>query len=74
VRQLNQDASQALSDAQVRQKLLALGLQPEPGGSADFAAFIDSEVKKWGTLVRARGLCSSEAGGACWHPNRALMR
>jgi tripartite-type tricarboxylate transporter receptor subunit TctC len=45
-----------LSDAQVRQKLLALGLQPEPGGSADFAAFIDSEVKKWGTLVRARGL------------------
>ncbi|QWC91902.1 Bug family tripartite tricarboxylate transporter substrate binding protein [Cupriavidus metallidurans] len=56
VRQLNQDASQALSDAQVRQKLLALGLQPEPGGSADFAAFIDSEVKKWGTLVRARGL------------------
>ncbi|AVA35017.1 tripartite-type tricarboxylate transporter receptor subunit TctC [Cupriavidus metallidurans] len=56
VRQLNQDASQALSDAQVRQKLLALGLQPEPGSSADFAAFIDSEVKKWGTLVRTRGL------------------
>lgn len=56
VRQLNQDASQALSDAQVRQKLLALGLQPAPGSSADFAAFIDSEVKKWGTLVRTRGL------------------
>ncbi|WP_404993737.1 Bug family tripartite tricarboxylate transporter substrate binding protein [Cupriavidus pauculus] len=56
VQQVNRDASQALEDAQIRQKLLALGLQPMPGTSADFASFIDSEVKKWGALVKARGI------------------
>jgi len=56
VQQINQDASQALNDVQIRQKLLTLGLQPEPGSSADFAGFIDGEVKKWGELVRARGI------------------
>ena len=46
----------ALADTQIRQKLLGLGLQPSPGSSADFAGFIDSEVKKWGALVKARGI------------------
>lgn len=56
VQQINRDASQALGDPQIRQKLLGLGLQPWPGGSADFAGFIDAEVKKWGALVKARGI------------------
>lgn len=56
VQQINRDASQALGDPQIRQKLLGLGLQPWPGGSADFAGFIDGEVKKWGALVKARGI------------------
>ncbi|RZT30899.1 Bug family tripartite tricarboxylate transporter substrate binding protein [Cupriavidus agavae] len=56
VQQLNRDASQALGDPQIRQKLLGLGLQAAPGTSAEFAGFIDAEVKKWGDLVRARGI------------------
>jgi len=56
VQQVNRDASAALADTQIRQKLLGLGLQPSPGSSADFAGFIDSEVKKWGALVKARGI------------------
>ena len=54
--ELKQQASAALADTQIRQKLLGLGLQPSPGSSADFAGFIDSEVKKWGALVKARGI------------------
>lgn len=56
VQQINRDASQALGDPQISQKLLALGLQPSPGSSADFAGFIDAEVKKWGALIKARGI------------------
>ncbi|GJG95016.1 tripartite tricarboxylate transporter substrate binding protein [Cupriavidus pauculus] len=56
VQQVNRDASQALGDPQIREKLLALGLQPMPGSSADFASFIDAEVKKWGALIKARGI------------------
>ncbi|WP_066741189.1 tripartite tricarboxylate transporter substrate binding protein [Cupriavidus sp. D384] len=56
VQQINRDASQALADPQINQKLLALGLQPSPGSSADFAGFIDGEVRKWGALIKARGI------------------
>jgi tripartite-type tricarboxylate transporter receptor subunit TctC len=56
VQQVNRDATQALGDPEVTKRLLALGLQPAPGTSADFAGFIDSEVAKWGALVKARGI------------------
>ncbi len=56
VRQLNHDASAVLTDGDVRGKLIALGLQPEPGDSAAFAQFIDAEVRKWGTLIKSSGV------------------
>ncbi|MCY1188340.1 Tripartite tricarboxylate transporter family receptor [compost metagenome] len=56
VRQLNQDASAVLSDGDVRNKLAALGLQPEPGDSAGFARFIDAEVRKWAAVIKASGV------------------
>lgn len=56
VRQLNHDASAVLAGADVRNKLAALGLQPEPGDSLAFAQFIDTEVRKWGTVIKTSGL------------------
>lgn len=56
VRQLNHDASAVLADADVRGKLTALGLQPEPGDSASFAQFIDAEVRKWGAVIKTSGV------------------
>ncbi|MNE97321.1 Tripartite tricarboxylate transporter family receptor [compost metagenome] len=56
VRQLNQDASAVLSDGDVRNKLAALGLQPEPGDNAGFARFIDAEVRKWAAVIKASGV------------------
>ncbi len=75
VQQVNRDATQALGDPEVTKRLLALGLQPAPGTSADFAGFIDSEVAKWGALVKARGIVLGKAPclglrGACVHPSR----
>lgn len=56
VAQLNRDAVVVLKDPAVRQKLIGLGLQPEPMTSAEFAAFIDAEVKKWATLIKSAGI------------------
>jgi tripartite-type tricarboxylate transporter receptor subunit TctC len=56
VRQLNQDASAVLSGADFRNRLVALGLQPEPGDSAGFAQFIDAEVRKWGAVIKSSGV------------------
>lgn len=56
VRQLNHDASAVLAAAGVRNKLAALGLQPEPGDSPAFAQFIDAEVRKWGAVIKTSGL------------------
>jgi tripartite-type tricarboxylate transporter receptor subunit TctC len=46
----------ALADAEVKQKLLAQGLEARPGTAADFGKFIDDETRKWGDLIRATGL------------------
>lgn len=56
VQQINRDASAVLADSDVRNKLTALGLQPEPGDSASFARFIDEEVRKWGTVIKTSGV------------------
>ena len=46
----------ALADAEVKQKLLAQGLEARAGTAADFGKFIDDETRKWGDLIRATGL------------------
>ncbi|MGT2494724.1 Bug family tripartite tricarboxylate transporter substrate binding protein [Cupriavidus basilensis] len=48
--------TRVLADAQMRSKLLGLGLQAEAGDSASFARFIDAEVAKWGPLIRSAGI------------------
>ncbi|MGN5477273.1 hypothetical protein ACTMU2_11365 [Cupriavidus basilensis] len=45
-----------LSDGDVRNKLAALGLQPEPGDSAGFARFIDAEVREWRAVIKSSGV------------------
>ena len=32
------------------------GVTPKPGTSAEASALIDSEMKKWGELIKATGL------------------
>lgn len=56
VQQLNRDANAVLADAQMRSKLIGLGLQPEAGNGAAFASFIDAEVGKWGAVIRSAGI------------------
>jgi len=56
VHQLNRDASAVLADPGVRDRLVSLGMQPEPGSSAEFSGFIDAEVRKWEEVIRSAGI------------------
>jgi tripartite-type tricarboxylate transporter receptor subunit TctC len=56
VQQINRDANAVLADGDVRNKLTALGVQPEPGDSASFARFIDDEVRKWSAVIKTSGV------------------
>ncbi len=56
VRQLNHDASTVLATEEVRGRLAALGLQPEPEDSAAFARFVDTEVRKWSAVIKSSGV------------------
>ncbi len=46
----------ALGDAEVRQKLLAQGLEPRPAPGAEFGRFIDDETRKWSEVIRKAGI------------------
>jgi tripartite-type tricarboxylate transporter receptor subunit TctC len=56
VTKLNQDVNEVLKNSEVTKKLIGLGLQPVPSTSTQFGSFIQSEVNKWGELIRATGI------------------
>lgn len=58
VQRINTLANAALADAEVRKKAEAVGLQLRGGTSTAFAAFIDSESRKWAQLIRAANITS----------------
>ena len=52
----NELANAAIADAEVRKKAEALGLQLRGGSAVEFAAFIDSEARKWAQVIRASNI------------------
>jgi tripartite-type tricarboxylate transporter receptor subunit TctC len=53
---LNREINAAISDAALRKRLEALGGEPLPGTSGDFAKLIAEETEKWAKVVAAAGL------------------
>ena len=56
VDRLQEEVGRALADPEVKQKLLAQGLETRFGTAAEFGKFIDDETSKWGEVIRAAGL------------------
>ena len=52
---LNAEIRRMLKDPDVRQRLDQLAFTPAAGTRAEFAAFIKSEIAKWGKAVKASG-------------------
>jgi tripartite-type tricarboxylate transporter receptor subunit TctC len=55
VQRLNAGIVEYLSDAQAREKLLGMGMEPLPLDAAQSAAFIAGELQKWTEIVRITG-------------------
>ena len=56
VQNLNAETNAVLADPQIRKKAEASGVQLRGGTSAEFAAFIDSETRKWAQVIKAANI------------------
>lgn len=56
VDKLQAEILRALGDADVKQKLIAQGLEADPGSAEVFGRFIEDESSKWGNVIRAAGI------------------
>ena len=53
---LNREINAALKLQELRDKLAALGIEPDTGTPQQFAAFIRAEIEKWGGAMKDAGL------------------
>lgn len=51
VERLNKEINEALRDPEVRKKLEALNLDPNPGTPAEAAALLNGDIKRWGEVI-----------------------
>ena len=56
VQKLSADANRVLQEAEVKQRMTALGAEPSGDTPAQFAAFIRDDQAKWSKLMRERGI------------------
>lgn len=56
VDKLQSEVQRALGDADVKQKLIAQGLEADPSSAVAFAKFIEDESSKWGDVIRKAGI------------------
>ena len=55
VNRIQQEVAKSLATPAMKEKLLAQGAIPGGTTPAEFAAFIDSEIKKWAVVVKSSG-------------------
>lgn len=58
VDRLGGEINRALTDDEVKKKLLVQGLEARPGTAEQFGKFIDDQTQKWSALIREAGLKS----------------
>ena len=56
IARLHAESARAVQAAEVRERYAALGVEPVSNTPAQFAAYIQSEIVKWGKAVRGTGL------------------
>jgi tripartite-type tricarboxylate transporter receptor subunit TctC len=56
VMRLNKEIRAAMASADLAERFIALGLEPDTSSPEEFSAFVKSEVDKWAKVVKASGL------------------
>ena len=53
---INAEVAKALAQPEVRQRILRMGSEPGGGSPEKLKAFVESEVQRWGNLIRKAGI------------------
>jgi tripartite-type tricarboxylate transporter receptor subunit TctC len=56
VAKINKVVNEGLADPELRNKIIELGGEPQPKSVQDFTAFIASQYKRWGEVIRITGV------------------
>jgi tripartite-type tricarboxylate transporter receptor subunit TctC len=56
IEKLNREITAGVADPNIKARLVDLGIEPSPMTSAEFGRFIDSEIEKWGNVVKFAGI------------------
>lgn len=56
VAKINAVVNQGLATAELRDKIIRLGGEPEPKSVSDFAAYIAAQYQRWGDVIRITGV------------------
>lgn len=56
VTRLSESAVKALADPQLKERMLAQGIDPATGGSAEFTPYYNAEVVKWAKVIKAAAI------------------
>lgn len=56
VKKLNGEINRILDLAEIKARLDALGLEPQPSAPGEFAGYVRNEVAKWAKIVKAAGI------------------
>lgn len=56
VDRLNEGVNKLLAQPAFRDRLVAMGVEPKGGSPAEFSTFLDSEIKKWGEVVKTANI------------------
>jgi tripartite-type tricarboxylate transporter receptor subunit TctC len=56
VEKLRAEISAAINHQSMQDRMRDLAVQPRPMGPTQFAAFVDSEIKRWAAVVKAAGI------------------
>jgi len=52
IAKLGEHAAKALSDPQLKERLLSQGIEPASGGVDEFSSYITSEIAKWAKVIK----------------------
>jgi len=53
---LSEESVKALAAPDLKERLLALGIEPAQGGADEFAGYLEAEIAKWAKVIKAAGI------------------
>jgi tripartite-type tricarboxylate transporter receptor subunit TctC len=53
---LSDESVKALAAPDLKERLLALGIEPAQGGADEFAGYLEAEIAKWAKVIKTAGI------------------